>query len=60
MQRDEKARLARVEQIKSQVDAGTYKLNSRAIVSGLLHSSLDWKFLYMKEMVMVEGTPEEA
>lgn len=47
VQRDEKARLARVEQIKSQVDAGTYQLDNQATVYGLLGSPLDWGFVCM-------------
>lgn len=48
VQRDEKARLARVAQIRSQVDAGIYHIDGRAIVNGLLHSTADWKLLCME------------
>ncbi|GHO65948.1 hypothetical protein KSC_048400 [Ktedonobacter sp. SOSP1-52] len=47
VQRDEKARLARVEQIKSQVDTGTYQLDNQATIYGLLGSPLDWSFVCM-------------
>ncbi|GCE48982.1 flagellar biosynthesis anti-sigma factor FlgM [Thermosporothrix hazakensis] len=53
-QRDEQQRLERVAEIKAQVEAGTYQIDSRAIALSIFRSSTDWKLLGLDKAVALE------
>ena len=59
VQREEQARIARVEELRAQVNAGTYKVDSKAIAQKMLKSPEVMKLLGLGKEDLFELKDEE-